>query len=110
MEKKKNKTMIIILIIAIVLLFIVSIVGGFFIYQYQESNKSTGTEWGDIYYYYLRSVKEADEEKIVNAGLTKEITTAQVQFIQVKNEDNPKMILTYQKDNEDYTNIYFIEN
>lgn len=110
MEKKKNKTMIIILIIAIVLLFIVSIVGGFFIYQYQESNKTTGTEWGDTYYSYLQSVKEADEEKIVNAGLTKEISTAQVQFIQVKNEDNPKMILTYQKDNKDYTNIYFIEN
>ncbi len=110
MEKKRNKTMIIILLIVVILLFIVSVVGAFFIYKYQESNQSIGTEWGDTYYSYLQSVKEADEEKIKSAGLSKDITTAQIQFIQVENENNPKMVLTYQKDDEKYTNVYYIED
>lgn len=106
-EKKKSKLPIIIAI-TVVIILIIGTVGGYFGYQYIKENKTTGTEWGDTYYSYLKSVKEADEEKIKSAGLSKDIKTAQVQFVQVKSEDNPKMILTYQKDNESYTNIYFI--
>ena len=105
--KKKSKLPIIIAI-TVVIILIIGTVGGYFGYQYIKRNKTTGTEWGDTYYSYLKSVKEADEEKIKNAGLSKDIKTVQVQFVQVKSEDNPKMILTYQKDNESYTNIYFI--
>lgn len=105
--KKKSKLPIIIAI-TVVIILIIGTVGGYFGYQYIKRNKTTGTEWGDTYYSYLKSVKEADEEKIKSAGLSKDIKTVQVQFVQVKSEDNPKMILTYQKDNESYTNIYFI--
>jgi len=108
-ENKKSKLPIIITV-AIVIILIVGIIGGYIGYQYIKTNKTTGSQWGDTYYSYLKSVKEADEEKIQTAGLSKEITTAQMQFVQVKNDDNPQMVLTYQKDDEKYTNIYFIED
>ena len=108
-EKQSNKRNILAIII-IIMLFILGGIGGFIAYQYSQANKSTGTEWGDTYYAYLKSIKEADEEKIADAGLLKDTNTAKVGFIQLKKEDTPKMVLTYQKDNENYTNIYYIGN
>lgn len=109
-KTKKSKTTKIIIILVVVLAVLIAFgIGGYFAYEYSETNKSTGTEWGDTYYSYLKSVKNADEEKVKEAGLTKDIKTANAQFIQVKKEDNPKMVLNYQKNNETYTNIYFID-
>ena len=109
-SKKISKTTKTIIVLVIVLAIIIAFgIGGYFAYNYSYVSKSTGTEWGDTYYSYLKSVKEADEEKIKDAGLTKDIKTAKVEFIQVNKEDNPKMALTFEKNNESYTNIYFIE-
>ena len=107
----KSKTTKIIIILVIVIAVLIAFgIGGYFAYQYSEANKSTGTEWGDTYYSYLKSVKEADEEKVKEAGLRKDIKKANIEFVQVKKEDNPKMVLNYQENNETYTNIYFISN
>lgn len=106
--KKSKTTKIIIILVSVLAVIIAFTIGGYFAYKYSQDNKTVGTEWGDLYYSYLKSVKEADEEKIKEAGLSKDIESADIRFVQVKKEDNPKMILTYEKDNEQYTNIYFI--
>lgn len=96
MEKKKNKTMTIILIIAIVLLFIVSIVGGFFIYQYQESNKTTGTEWGDTYVTYLEEAKQTSgPEKLQKYGIYEGVENATIKFYKIEEESDPSMVIKY---------------
>lgn len=109
-KEKMNKTTKIIIILVVVLLILIAFgVGGYLAYNYSYERKSTGTEWGDTYYSFLKTVKEADEDRIQEVGLTKDVKTAKVNFVQVNKEENPKMVLSYEDDNETYTNIYFIE-
>ena len=45
-------------IIVIVVVVILAILVGIFTYKYIQKSNSTGTEWGDKYYIYLKEAKE----------------------------------------------------
>ena len=68
-------------IIVIVVVVILAILVGIFTYKYIQKSNSTGTEWGDKYYIYLKEAKEKSaEERQINYGITELM-------------ENPKMII-----------------
>jgi flagellar basal body-associated protein FliL len=110
-EKKGNKKVIIITLI-ILAVCVVAVAVGDFIYNYAEKNKSTGTEWGDIYYNYLEEASMAtDEIDKNNHGLIKKdsMENTTIQFINLDQQDEPELVMNYVADGEDYTNIYYLK-
>ncbi len=101
--KKKSKLPVIITAIVLVVVLIAAI-GGYFGYQYIEENKTTGTEWGDTYYTYLKAAtnKESNKE---DYGLKDNMENTKLQFIEV-GETNPIMVMTYDYEGDSFVNIY----
>ncbi len=103
---KKVKILIIILI-----LIILFIVAGIFIYKYIQDNESTGTQWGDKYYIYLKEAKEkTPEERQINYGITELMEAPKIQFYSFAENKDPQMLITYMQDGKNFTNIYYINN
>lgn len=111
MEKKTNNKALKLIIAIIVILLIVAIIGGIFVLK--DTNSSTGTEWGDIYYKYTKDIsenldriseKEYDGTRVsYEYGLPdathKDDVTAE--FIDVDEDNTPEMILHYSNGNSD---------
>lgn len=97
-----NKKIIIPIIVAIIL--IVLGIGGYFGYKYTEENKTTGTEWGDTYYAYMKSATNENSNK-EDYGLKDNMENTKIQFIDV-GEDNPIMAMTYDFEGDSYINLY----
>ena len=91
MEKKKNNKKRGILAICAVL--IVCCIVGFFIKMKQEDNKTTGTEWGDL---YIENISKRINEEIRDneTGIKNTVTPINVKFIENK-EEKPIMVLDY---------------
>ncbi len=89
-EKEKNKKGLkIILIISLIVIVIAGAsVGGYFGYKHYSENKSTGTEWGDIYFNYLND--ESNNEKPFSINTYKD---TKVGFID-EGKENPIMFVT----------------
>lgn len=100
---KKSKKGIIIGIIIFILIMLT--VGGFFLYQYLKSNQSIEEDWGQTYYVYLKKAKKNPKE----ANLSDKMKDAKLKFVEVKNREEPVMMITYKEQKKEYTNIYFIE-
>lgn len=104
-ENSKKKIAIISLVIA---LLIGLGIGGYFFYQYQELKKPIKEDWGQKYYVYLNDVNE--NKKSEDAGLPKDLKNSELSFYQVENVNEPIMVINYQRDKQDYSNIYYISN
>lgn len=93
-EKKKKKGNLKWLIIAIIVIVVLAVagIGGWFAYQTYEANRTTGTDWGDIYYAYLE--KEQDSTTQFNT-IQKGSENYKVQFIP-QEEKNPIMTVQYE--------------
>lgn len=102
--KKKNKKLPVIITLIILAVLIVIGIGGYFGYKYIQENKTVGTEWGDTYYAYLKEAI-SEESDIEDYGLQKGMKNAELQFIETK-EENPVMVMTYEKEDNQYVNIY----
>ena len=105
-KKKSKKGLIISLVIIVILIVIGASVGGYFLYKKYQLEKPIETAWGQTYYTYLKSVAESgNTEKIneLNNG-------AKLNFYDVEDIEEPVMILSYEKDEENYSEIYFIED
>ena len=102
MEKEKKsgskKTKIIIAII-LILVIIASAVGGYFIYQYTEGQKPIEQGWANTYYNYIK--KDSNGNIQDNSKLS---------FIEVKNIQEPVMLVEYNKENKTNTDIYYIND
>lgn len=100
----------IIIIIAIIILVVIIGAGiiGYLAYQNIENNKTTGTDWGDIYYNYLEDAKQTKEGKLINYGLYDNVENATIQFCQIKDEDTPSMVIKYTKSGNKYITIWDI--
>ncbi len=97
MKKKIIITIIIILIIAV-------LVGGFFVIKNflskkEESEKTTGVEWGDIYYEFVKN--ENNNEEIINKKL---------KFIQLEENSKPAMLLSYENAKNKILKILVIDS
>ncbi len=93
--KKSKKAFYLIGIIILLLL-------AFGIYLFIKTNLNPLKEdWGNTYYVHLKNNKESIPDKEANPKL---------KFIDVSDIDNPVMIMNYNKDTDNYTNIYYIDN
>ena len=101
--KKKGKGKIFLIFIIILFVIAIAAVGGYFAYQYIEESKPIEQEWADIYYNYI---KGSDEE--VKNESTKIQNDSKIGFIEVADVDEPVMIVEYEKDDEDVSDVYYI--
>ena len=108
-EKKKSKKGLIAIIIILVILVIVAII--YFALRYFSGNKTTGTTWGDTYFAYLtEGLEQENDEERQKYGLQSGVEKAELQFIETGEEEEPVMLMSYDKDDKSYTNIYYIND
>ena len=105
--KKQKKKLLIIISLVIVLLIGLG-VGGYFYFQYKELKKPIKEDWGQKYYVYLKDVNE--NKRLEDAGLPKDLKKSELSFYEVENVNEPVMVINYQKDNQDYSNVYYISD
>ena len=106
--KKSKKKAIIITIIVLVVLIALG-VGGFFLYKYLELKAPLESEWGETYYSYLKEGTIEGTKTKEDIGFTDGMENTKIKFAEVENEENPVMIVSYNKEDETYNNIYKIE-
>ena len=104
-REKKSKSKIIIILCLVVFLVALSI-GGYFWYQYNELKKPIKEDWGQKYYMYLKDVNENKKEE--DAGLPKNLKESTLSFFKIENIERPVMVIDYEKDKQEYSNVYFI--
>ena len=111
-EKKSTKKSKVIIIIAILLIIaIVGGIGGYYIYQQHEQNKTVGTAWGDKYHMYLKNAAaDTQSDKNDVYGMPNNMEDTKIQFIETKENELPKMAMTYKVDGNEYVNIYYIND
>lgn len=103
---KEAKT--IIIVVAVVAIILLIAMAGYFMYRSEKLNKTTGTTWGDTYYTYLKDVKSSKDK--TQYGLSEDTTSASVEFIQVEEEANPVMIMSYAFESESVPVICYIDD
>ena len=109
MNKKK-----LIIIISIILVGGILVCGYIFkdkLFGSKENKLSTKKDkvvWGDTYYVYLKDIK--DNNKYKDAGLPSDLKSVKVSFVSVGDIKDPVMTITYDKDNKEYSNIYYIND
>ena len=81
-------------------------IGGYFFYQYKELKKPIKQSWGQKYYMYLKDVNE--NKKQDDAGLPKKLKKSELTFYDIENVKDPVMVIDYKKENEEYSNVYYI--
>lgn len=104
-KKSHKKTFIGILVIMIIALIAV---GGYYLHDYLELKEPIEEVWGQTYYVYLKDIKSIDKAK--EAGIPENMKDAKLNFYEVDYVDDPIMVLSYTKDNDDYSNVYYIED
>ncbi len=101
-KEKKSKKPLIITLISIIGACIL-IVLGYFLYQFIDLSSPIKEEWGQKYYTYLKEIQEGKD-----TNLPENLNDSKIGFYEIKNIENPIMIITYKKENNDYANIYYI--
>ena len=103
-NKKKRK----IALVIIILVLIGASVGGYFLYNKIQLEKPIEKAWGQTYYTYLKSLAENEDgqelQEFNNSSYTK------IEFCDLETEEYPVMVISYEQEDENYTNIYYIEN
>lgn len=110
----KKKIWIIVIAILLVMIIVAAVIVGIFLHNKNKEDKgndSVGSTWGDTYYAYLtEAISEEDltvaEERY---GMKLDMENAKLQFCEVEQDQNPTMIMTYNKNNSSYINIYQID-
>ena len=98
-----------IIIISLVSILLIGLaVGGYVLYQYKELKKPIKESWGQKYYVYLKDINE--NKKHEEAGLPKNLKKSELSFHKIENIENPVMVINYEKENQTYSNVYYIEN
>ena len=107
--KQKSKKGLIIAIVIIALLVIIGAsIGGYFLYKKIQLEKPLDVAWGQTYYTYLKSIAE-DESKKESYGFNNS-TNTKIEFCDIETEEEPVMVVTYEKESENYSNIYYIKD
>ena len=109
-EEKKTKKKLIAIITIIIVIVIIAAIGGYFLYQKLELEKPIETEWGEIYYSYVKEATIEETKTNEEIGITDDMQNMQLQFCGVNQKEDPLMLLSYTKEGETYHNIYQIDN
>ncbi len=111
-NKQKNKVW---LVIIALLIIGGGIFGGWY-FIFRDTDTDTGETnkneeklevWGDLYKVYLTDIKEND--KWEEANLPQDINDGKVGFYDV-GLDEPVMVISYEEEDDTYSNIYYIED
>lgn len=102
---KETKT--IIIVVSVVILVAIIAIVAHFVSNNAKLNESIGSTWGDTYYAYLKEIKTSEDKK--KYGLEQDVNNVSLEFIQASEDKNPVMVMSYQKDNLEYTNIYYTD-
>lgn len=110
-NKEKKSTGKKVLSIVIVVFLIVAIsagvgIGAYFAYKNYSENKSTGTEWGDLYYNYIKDNKEGDT--VNKSNFVKLEENVKIGFAEVDTIKNPVMFVNETKIDENNQNTDFV--
>lgn len=96
-KKPKNTKKIILIAIITLVVIIAAAVGGYFAYDYYETNKSVGTEWGDIYVSYFEGYQQtSDDEKTSKYGIMEHAENVKIQVYQNEENQAPNMVIKYE--------------
>ena len=110
-EKNTKKSKAIIIVVILLIIAILGGIGGYYIYQQHEQNKTVGTAWGDKYHMYLKNaVADTQSDKNDVYGMPNNMEDTKIQFIETKENEPPKMAMTYKVDGNEYVNIYYIND
>lgn len=101
-----KKTKIIIISVSILAVIALIVVIGFVV-RNMMLNESVGSTWGDTYYAYLKEVKTSEDK--IKYGFEQEMNNVSVEFVQADEDKNPVMVISYQKENNEYSNIYYAD-
>lgn len=108
-KPKKSKKKAIIITIIVLVVIIAAGVGGYFLYKYLELKAPLESKWGETYYSYLKEGTIEGTKTKEDIGFIDGMENTKIEFAEVENEENPVMIVSYDKENETYNNIYQIE-
>ena len=108
-KKKSKKSKKAIITIIVILILVALGVGGFFAYQYVQENQTVGTAWGDTYYAYLKQASETETQSEKELyGINQDMQNAKIEFCEIKENEAPAMVMTYEKDGKQYLTTYYI--
>lgn len=107
----KKKVLLIVLPIIMAIAIATAIIVAVIVSKNKE-DETVGTKWGDTYYAYL---KEAINEDDLNTaeekyGMILGMKNVKIQFCEVDEGQDPTMIMTYEKENNTYVNVYQIND
>lgn len=99
-ENKQHKIKLLIIIISIIVVGIGSFIG----YKIYQKYHTVGSEWGDTYYDFIieSKSKKSKKAKIKN--------NSKIKFLEADESDEPVMIVNYEKNKKEYSDIYFIDD
>ena len=103
-EKNGKNNKVKIIVICAVLLLVGAF--GYFGYQYYELKKPIEEDWGEKFYVYLKDVNE--KKNVDKAGLPKDLKRSDLSFYEVENVNDPIMVINYEKEKQNYSNVYYI--
>ena len=108
----KKKLWLIIIPIVLVIIIISAIIIAILLNKKEDKEISTGSTWGNTYYAYLKdAINEKDltdaEEKY---GMKLDMNDAKLQFCEVEENQDPAMIMLYKKNENQYVNVYQIND
>ena len=111
MEEKVKKSGKKIAIISMVILLVIigAGIGGYFVYEAMELKKPISTQWGETYYSYTKEVATTENEEEKNSSGLNNLENAKIQFCEIDKDEVPVMVVSYFKDGQEYSNIYYIE-
>ena len=106
-NKKSTKKKTIFVIIGLLVLVALG-VGGYYLYQQKKLKEPIKQEWGQKYYMYLKDVNENNKQE--EAGLPEDLEKSELSFYQVEDVKEPVMVIDYEVDSVQYSNVYYITN